>query len=204
MEQHSFLFSRDETLQSIMLLKDKAVLQKEILNFFNEKKIPFNEEYDILNNKNEGTMNCSTFSLLNFNFSIFEKLRKLMANEFRPQSLIKMLAIELSKKDSTSIDKFFDFYEVKYAHLKDKLLPCLLRELSMSKNWQDIIRLILLVPSPMERLYYFIEFDFVVEAIGIILSPDQNKEMLSFLPYIAHRVATVGDTDLFSNLSGLV
>lgn len=197
------VFSRDETLQSITLLKEKVVLQKEILNFFSEMKGLFDEKYDILNNE-EATMNCSTFLLLNFNFSVFQKIRKLMANDFRPKSLIKLLAVQLSRKDSTSIDQFFDFYEVKYRHLKDSLLPCLLRELSTNKNWQNILRLILLVPSPMERLYYFIEFDFIYEALGIILSPDQNKEMLSFLPYIAHRVASIGNTELFANVSGLI
>ncbi|OHT12828.1 hypothetical protein TRFO_17188 [Tritrichomonas foetus] len=197
------IFSKNETLESISAFKDKVDLQAEIFYHFLENSLQFTEEYDILNNTDIAASNCCSMFLLAYRDDIFERIVIEYPNSVKMKNVAAKLAKEMAHFSFDLIETFLNTYSYRYKEVCTELIPLLMMELSLTQNWSNIIPLILSGSSLKRQVQYFIEYDFLGEAIGI-LSLSQDKEIHEYLPYIAARAAQLGEKDLFDQICSLL
>lgn len=187
--------------QSIMALKINVDLQSDILYYFVQNNFPFNEDYDILNNNETGASNCCAFFLLHLLFDMYERIRKRLSSHINNKVIIKKLAKELAKLKESEIVNVLNQLAVKYPPIKNDIISPLLQELSMTNNWQAIISLIMMIPDPYQQFAYFLEYDFLFEAYGVILNYQTNPNIRSLIPYLVHRASILGQIELIDQIS---
>ena len=198
------ILSSNETLESITELNEKVILQSEIFYHFNEKrKGMFNDSFNILYNDDEAINNCAAIMIIDYRDDIYKQLKKIFSNSLKSKIIISKISVELAKLEYEKIESFLNHCMKKHSNLLQNLFTPLMLELSLTKNWDYIIKIVInFIIHPERQIQYLIEFDMLTEAIGIIFI-NPTEQATQYLPYIAHRASMLGSKDLLEQISAL-